>query len=292
MTRNGQRGRHRAPLPEVASLMTVGDQRVSIFGLPLNVTAFDDAVATFLAWKRDRASRTAHFCNVHLVVAAHDDPEIGKVLRSASFNATDGMPLVWMARLLGYPAERVSGPDVMLAVMDQGRRMGVRHYLYGGQPQVVSALERRLRARLPGLEIVGRWSPPFRPQTSEELDADLERIQAAAPDFVWVGLGAPKQDLWVESVRDRLRVSGLMAVGAAFDFHSGARRRAPRWMRHLGLEWLFRLATEPRRLWRRYLTTNTRFVYLAVRELLATWSRSDPSSDAEVRKRRLDGDGP
>jgi N-acetylglucosaminyldiphosphoundecaprenol N-acetyl-beta-D-mannosaminyltransferase len=127
---------------------------------------------------------------------------------------------------------------------------------------------------------VGAWSPPYGPQTNDELEADLERIQAAAPDFVWVGLGAPKQDLWIESARHRLRVAGLMAVGAAFDFHSGTRRRAPRWMRRSGLEWLFRLASEPRRLWRRYAMTNTRFVYLALRQIAGHRLRGKRASPA------------
>lgn len=245
-------------------------RRVRILGVPVDLACFDDAVETILAWVDDRESRTAHFCNVHLIVSAHDDPALRNMLEAGAFNATDGMPLVWMARMLGHRAERVAGPDLMFAVMDRGRERGVRHYLYGGAPRVVEELQRRLTALLPGLLIVGSVSPPFRAQTPEELDADLERIKASRPDFVWVGLGAPKQDVWVETVRDRLRLAGLMAVGAAFDFHAGTRRRAPLWMQRAGLEWLFRLGSEPRRLWRRYAITNSRFAYLAARQLFAT----------------------
>jgi N-acetylglucosaminyldiphosphoundecaprenol N-acetyl-beta-D-mannosaminyltransferase len=156
----------------------------------------------------------------------------------------------------------------MLAVMDRGRESGTRHYLYGGAPDVAEGLRQRLTSKLPGLNVVGAWSPPFRPPTAGELDADLARIQAASPDFVWVGLGAPKQEYWVEEARHRLHVAGILAVGAAFDFHSGTKRRAPRWMQRTGTEWLFRLASEPRRLWRRYLVTNTRFVALAAAEVV------------------------
>jgi N-acetylglucosaminyldiphosphoundecaprenol N-acetyl-beta-D-mannosaminyltransferase len=161
----------------------------------------------------------------------------------------------------------------MLAVMDRGRALDAGHYLYGGAPGVADQLERRLSAKLPGLRVVGVWSPPFTPPTTDELEADLARIQAASPDFVWVGLGAPKQEQWVEEVRGRLRVAGILAVGAAFDFHSGSKRRAPTWMQHSGLEWLFRLASEPRRLRRRYGITNTRFVLLAARELSSPTAR-------------------
>lgn len=236
-------------------------------GVPIDVLPFDEAVDTVLAWMADPGSRTAHFCNVHLTVTAHDSPGLLETLERGSLNATDGMPLVWMARRLGVRGDRVPGPDLMLAVMDRGRALGARHYLYGGAAGVAEALERRLVADLPGVQVAGVFSPPFTPQ-AKLLDADIARIQAAAPDFVWVGLGAPKQEYWVEEARDRLQVAGILAVGAAFDFHSGSKRRAPRWMQRTGLEWLYRLGSEPRRLWRRYLVTNTRFVLLGARQLM------------------------
>jgi N-acetylglucosaminyldiphosphoundecaprenol N-acetyl-beta-D-mannosaminyltransferase len=241
--------------------------RLRILGVPVDVMRFEDAVGTVVGWIADPASRTAHFCNVHLAVTAHDSPHLLATLENGSLNATDGMPLVWMARRLGARGERVPGPDLMHAVMDRGRARDARHFLYGGAPGVPEALERRLAAELPGLQVVGAWSPPFRPLTRDELDADLARIQAVSPDFVWVGLGAPKQEYWVEEARGRLHVAGILAVGAAFDFHSGSKRRAPRWMQRTGTEWLFRLASEPRRLWHRYGVTNTRFVFLAIGQL-------------------------
>lgn len=241
--------------------------------MPIDVLRFEDAVATVLGWMVEPTSRTAHFCNVHLVVTAHDSRSLLEKLENGSLNATDGMPLVWMAGLLGMRGQRVPGPDLMRSVMDRGRAVGARHFLYGGAPGVAEALERRLGAELPGIEVVGVSAPPFRPSTALELDADLTRIQAAHPDFVWVGLGAPKQEYWVEEARSRLQVAGLLAVGAAFDFHSGGKRRAPRWMQHVGLEWLYRLASEPRRLWRRYVVTNTKFLFLAVRQLARSWAR-------------------
>ena len=242
--------------------------RLNLLGVPTDPMRFNQALTSVLSWADAPESRTAHFCNAHLLVSAQDDHALRRSLATASFNATDGLPLVWMARLLGNPAERVCGPDLMLAVMDHGRFSGRRHYLYGGTPTVVEELQQGLTRRLPGLLIVGAWSPPFRPPTEGEMQADLQRIQAASPDFVWVGLGAPKQDFWVESAKGGLQVGGLMAVGAAFDFLSGNKRRAPRWMQRTGTEWLFRLASEPGRLWRRYAVTNTRFAFLAARQLV------------------------
>lgn len=246
----------------------------ALLGVPVHATTFEEVVTAVLGWAEARDSRTAHFCNVHLLVMAHDDPVIGTALSGATFVATDGLPLVWLARLLGRPAERVAGPDLMLAVMDLGRAEGVRHYLYGATPVVLQELQRRLLDRLPGLVIVGAAAPPFGAQHDDDLSIDLERIRESGADLVWVGLGAPKQDLWVEEVRHRIHVGGLLAVGAAFDFHAGTRRRAPRWMQRSGTEWLFRLLLEPRRLWRRYATTNTRFVVLAARQLLSRRSQS------------------
>ena len=242
--------------------------RTRLLGVPIDVLRFEDAVATVLSWRERPASRTAHFCNVHLLVTAADSPAVREVLEGGDLNATDGMPLVWLARRRGVPGDRVPGPDLMLAVMDEGRAGGATHYLYGSGPGVAERLAGQLAEKLPGLRIVGTWSPSFRPQSEVELAADLERIQAASPDYVWAGLGAPKQESWVEAARGQLQVAGLLAVGAAFDFHSGTRRRAQRWMQRAGLEWLFRLIIEPRRLWRRYAVTNTRFLVLVASEAL------------------------
>lgn len=247
--------------------------RLWILNVPIDVLRFDEAVDTVLGWLAEPASRTAHFCNAHLTVTAHDSRGLLETLRKGDLNATDGMPLVWMARRLGTFGDRVAGPDLMRAVMDRGRPAAATHYLYGGGPGVAAALQRRLESELPGLRIVGASFPPFRPLALAELDADLQGIQATGPDFVWVGLGAPKQEYWVEEARGRLQVAGILAVGAAFDFHSGLKRRAPRWMQRSGTEWLFRLASEPRRLWRRYAVTNSRFLLLAARQLVGRVAR-------------------
>ncbi len=179
------------------------------------------------------------------------------------------MPVVWMLRWQGFKnVQRVYGPDLLQAACARSLETGWRHYFYGGAPQVAEKLKDKLCADYPGLQVVGMESPPFRPLTAEEDEDAVQRIRQARPDIVWVGLGAPRQDFWMAEHLDRLGVPVLVGVGAAFDFLSGAKPQAPLWMRRSGLEWLFRLATEPRRLWRRYLIGNPRFLYLCLLQRL------------------------
>jgi N-acetylglucosaminyldiphosphoundecaprenol N-acetyl-beta-D-mannosaminyltransferase len=188
--------------------------------------------------------------------------DLRDLLNTADLVAPDGMPLVWLQRASGRTCERVCGPDLMLALLDRGRATGARHFFYGGAEGVAGELARRMAGRYPGLRVAGTESPPFRPLSPEEDAAAVDRINAAAPDFVWVGLGSPQQELWLASHRDRLAAPVLLAVGAAFDFHAGRRPRAPELMQRTGTEWLFRFATEPRRLGRRYVVTNAQFLGL------------------------------
>jgi N-acetylglucosaminyldiphosphoundecaprenol N-acetyl-beta-D-mannosaminyltransferase len=244
--------------------------KVDIVGAPLTAQRYDDAVSYLRTAAIDRRRTRAHFATVHSVVESTRNPALRQAFASAEMVCMDGVPLVWAARLRGEPnAQRVCGPDVMLTLCDQGRRDGLRHFLVGGRPGTPEALRSRLTARYPGLEVVGAVSPPFREMSDEEDAALVETINAARPDVLWVGLGSPKQDLWAAEHEHALDVPLILPVGAAFDFHSGGLRRAPRWMRRIGLEWLFRFAAEPRRLWRRYLTTNVRFVWLLARDELS-----------------------
>ena len=175
------------------------------------------------------------------------------------------MPLVWLSRLHGlHEAGRVYGPDLMLKLCERSPMTGHRHFFYGGAPGVADLLSEKLKARFPGLHVAGTHSPPMRPaDTQEDVDV-LEIINASSADVVWVGLGTPKQDFWVSRHRPLLTVSALIAVGAAFDFHAGLLKQAPRWMQRSGLEWLFRLFQEPRRLAFRYLMYNPLFIVRVV----------------------------
>ncbi len=173
---------------------------------------------------------------------------------------------MWIGRLHGYRVERVYGPDLMLELCAYGQKYNYRHFFYGGAPGVPELLASKLQARYPGLQVVGTYSPPFR-QLSPEEELEIARlINTAAPDIVWVGLGTPKQDYWVGRFSRLLEAPALIAVGAAFDFHSGRIKQAPRWIQRSGFEWLFRLLQEPRRLWRRYIIGNPRFIWLLLRQ--------------------------
>jgi N-acetylglucosaminyldiphosphoundecaprenol N-acetyl-beta-D-mannosaminyltransferase len=224
---------------------------------------FADVLARVVAAPDTGEHLALHFATAHTVVEAHDDPHLRDAL-SRGLVQPDGMPLVWLGRRAGMAVERVCGPDFLPALVERGIPQGRTHFFFGGAPGVPEALAARLATRFPGMRVAGTLSPPFRQLTAEEDDAIVNQINAADADYVWVGLGAPKQDLWVAGHRSRLRAAALLAVGAAFDFHAGTRRRAPGWMQRTGTEWLFRLVTEPRRLAGRYTRVNARFVQLVI----------------------------
>jgi N-acetylglucosaminyldiphosphoundecaprenol N-acetyl-beta-D-mannosaminyltransferase len=260
--------------------------RVSILGVPVEAQRYEPAIQALLEGARSGGPRRAHFATVHSVVEATDRPALREAFRSAWMVCTDGVPLAWVARLRGAPAERVCGPDVMLSLCDRGRDATLRHYFLGGGPGTAERLAARLVAKFPGLAVVGTATPPFRAQTEDEDEATVRAINATSPDVVWVGLGSPKQELWAASHETQLSCHLILPVGAAFDFHSGGVPRAPGWMRRLGLEWLFRLAMEPRRLLRRYLVTNTRFVLKLAREELAVRIRRRGEGEPSGRSAR------
>lgn len=212
-----------------------------------------------------RMRGAVHLCNAYTLALAEEQPDLSAVLATDTANLPDGMPLVWWIRRRGRPgAERVYGPDLMERVLDVGREHGTAHYLYGSTPEVLAALREAIDRRWPGVSVVGVESPPFRDLTDDEIGASLERARDVGADVVWVGMGTPKQDLLVHRMA-ALSGCTFVAVGAAFDFIAGTKRQAPRWMMRLGLEWVFRLATEPRRLWKRYVIYNWKFIRLLMR---------------------------
>jgi len=256
-------------VPPPAAASTPGPARVDVLGVRVSAIDMPAALATLAGWI-DRGERH-YVCvsGVHGVMESLRDPALRRVHNAAGLVTPDGMPLVWLGRAAGVAhMRRVYGPDLMLAVCAESVALGWRHYFYGGADGVPELLAERLRARFPGLAVVGTHSPPFRALTPEEDAAVVDRINAAGPHFVWVGLSTPKQERWMAAHRGALRAPALMGVGAAFDFHAGLKRQAPRWMQRSGLEWAFRLATEPGRLGRRYLVNNPRFVYHVARQLL------------------------
>jgi N-acetylglucosaminyldiphosphoundecaprenol N-acetyl-beta-D-mannosaminyltransferase len=201
-----------------------------------------------------------HLCNAYTLALADERPELAEVLAADAANLPDGMPLVWWAKKQGVEsAARVYGPDLMERVLDVGREAGTKHYLFGSTPSVLAALQSAIEERWPGADVVGAESPPFRDLTDEELGEVAERADEVGATVVWVGMGTPKQDMLVHRMAN-LSGQAFVAIGAAFDFIAGTKRQAPRWIMKLGMEWAYRLATEPRRLWKRYLVYNWKFV--------------------------------
>lgn len=249
--------------------ITLADQipRVEILDVQVSAVNMDMALGAIEEWLQSRNHNFVCCTSVNGVLAAQDDRRLVGIYRRAGLVTPDGMPLAWIARARGYKhVRRVYGPELMLAICDRFREQGVRHYLYGGAEGVPELLSRRLQDRFPGLQVVGAYSPPFRKLTEVERLQDVERINESSADIVWVGLGAPKQDLWMAENVGRIEAPVLMGVGAAFDFHAGLKRQAPQLMRRTGLEWLFRLLAEPRRLARRYIVGNPRFLGLVAAE--------------------------
>jgi N-acetylglucosaminyldiphosphoundecaprenol N-acetyl-beta-D-mannosaminyltransferase len=235
--------------------------RLNVMGVGVSAVNMAGAIDTFAGWIERGERRYVCALNAHSIVEAAQDPVLQRIHNRAGLATPDGMPLVWLLKAAGHSAAgRVCGPDLMLAVMEDGCRRGYRHFLYGSTPETLRRLEANLLRRFPELRLVGSHSPPFRQLTTDEEEDALAMINASGADIVWVGLGAPKQERWMAANRPRLEPPILAGVGAAFDFHAGTVRQAPTVLQHSGLEWLFRLCVEPRRLWRRYLTTNPRFV--------------------------------
>jgi N-acetylglucosaminyldiphosphoundecaprenol N-acetyl-beta-D-mannosaminyltransferase len=239
-----------------------------ILGVPLALTDYERTLDWIdAAVERDHRGYVC-VAAVHTVMACQEDAELRAAVLAADFTVPDGQPLVWALRALGHSlSDRVYGPELMDRACARAADTGRRFYLYGGRnPGALVELARMLRLRYPGLKIVGGHAPPFRELTDEEDAAIVADIKRSRADVVWVGIGVPKQEKWMARMRDRLDAPVLVGVGAAFDFHAGLVPQAPPWMQHIGLEWVFRLKQEPRRLWRRYARYNPWFVVSFARQ--------------------------
>jgi N-acetylglucosaminyldiphosphoundecaprenol N-acetyl-beta-D-mannosaminyltransferase len=245
-------------------------ERVNVLGVGVSALNLKVTSEIILNAVRTRQKGFVAVTGVHGVSEAQNDPEFRHILNSAFLNTPDGMPMTWVGRLQGFRyIDRVYGPDLMLKICQATQNGEVRHFLYGGAPNVAEALEKALVKRFPGLSVCGCYTPPFRPLNAEEEEMLRTQLASCRPDIFWVGLSTPKQEKFMAAYYDKLPATIMIGVGAAFDMLSGCKRQAPRWMQRSGLEWLFRLAQEPRRLWKRYLVNNPLFVL----RILAHFSR-------------------
>jgi N-acetylglucosaminyldiphosphoundecaprenol N-acetyl-beta-D-mannosaminyltransferase len=257
--------------PEGA-MTSSGIPATRVLGIPVSAINMQLAVDTILGWVRDRTPHFVCVRDVHGIMRAQEDSDLLAIHQKAGLVTPDGMPLVWLARSRGYEnVSRVCGADLVDALCEAGVAIGARHYFYGGKDGVAERMAHVLCARHPRLTVAGVGTPPFHKLSPEEDEAVVHRISNTKPDIVWVGLSTPKQEFWMHEHVGRVPGATLLGVGAAFDFFAGDVKRAPNWMRHRGLEWLHRLISDPRRLWRRYLVLAPKFVLLVSRRhLLST----------------------
>jgi N-acetylglucosaminyldiphosphoundecaprenol N-acetyl-beta-D-mannosaminyltransferase len=245
-----------------------------VLGCRVDAVGWDRAVQTVMRWAAARESRYVCHCNVHAVVTARHDARLRRALNDADLVTPDGMPIAWWLRGVGHKRQpRVDGPDLMWKLCTAAARDGQRIYLYGGSVETLARLRRRLAAAFPDLAVVGAESPPFAERAVRADAGTADRINESVAQLVFVGLGCPTQEQWMKSQRGHVRAV-MLGVGAAFDYHAGTLRRAPSWLRRLGLEWAYRLGAEPRRLWRRYAVTNSLFLLYAAGCLLRRVSRA------------------
>jgi len=252
-----------------------------VLGVGVSAITRREGLETIERWIEAGQPNYVCVTGVHGVMESQRDPALRQIHNDAGMVTPDGMPLVWLSRRMGFPrTERVYGPDLMLDVCSRSIDRGYRHFFYGGGKTVPAQLAFRLSRKFPGLDVAGIYSPPFRPLTSQEDDDIVRRINESGADIVWVGLSTPKQERWMAEHRDRLRAPVLVGVGAAFDFHAGLKKQAPGWMQRNGLEWLYRMASEPRRLGPRYLVNNPMFVTRLLGRKLASFASGEQPANA------------
>lgn len=241
----------------------------NVLGVKINATNIPMALETIAEWIQTGDNNYVTVTGVHGVIESQRDEELRIIHNRAGMVVPDGMPMVWANHLQGNKhVSRVYGPDLMLATCEASLETGYKHFLYGGAAHVPGLLKDKLTERFPGLQVVGTYSPPFRPLTEEEDKDVCQMIDDSGADIVWIGLSTPKQERWMAAHLGKIKAPVMIGVGAAFDFHAGLKTQAPSWMQKSGMEWFYRLITEPRRLGKRYLINNPTFIMLAAMQAL------------------------
>jgi N-acetylglucosaminyldiphosphoundecaprenol N-acetyl-beta-D-mannosaminyltransferase len=239
-----------------------------VIGFPVTALAFNHQISLIMTWAKDRISRVVCIANVHMLIEAYRKPDFASVLRTADLVTPDGMPLVWMLKLLGSRnQDRVAGLDVLLAICEFASEQQISVFFLGSQLSILQTMKARLNNEFPNLLIAGMEPLPFRPSTWAEDEAIIQQLNQSGAGIVFVSLGCPKQEVWMAEHKGRIHAV-MIGLGGAFPVYAGIHRRAPEFVRSLGFEWLFRLAQEPRRLWRRYIGTIPIFIWLATKQLV------------------------
>jgi len=263
--------------------LTLDIAHCDVLGVEVSAVNMPIAVRQVQRWIDARECNYVCITGVHGVMESQRDEQLKRIHNAAGMVTPDGMPMVWINRLSGNShVDRVYGPDLMVELCQQGLHFGHRHFLYGGGDGVVATLVQKLHDRFPGIQIVGTYTPPFRALTEEEDRDVTQMINQSGADIVWVGLSTPKQEHWMAKHLGRIQPPVMIGVGAAFDFLAGLKRQAPRWMQRSGMEWLYRLASEPKRLWKRYLTNNPLFCWYFLLQSLGLQDFSPQSGMSEV----------
>ena len=258
--------------------------RFNILGVGMSVLNLPEAVRRILAAVENGQGGYITVTGMHGIMESHDHEALREIHNQAFLCTPDGMPGVWLGRLAGFKEmDRVYGPDLTLEIMKASQTLPVKHFFYGGAEGVADDLKKKMEERFPGVQIVGTYCPPFRPLNETELAALKKQVATACPDIFWVGLSTPKQERFMAEYLPLLDTKLMIGVGAAFDFHTGRAIQAPRWIQRSGLEWAFRLVTNPRRLWKRYVIQVPRFTFLVLRDIVTgkfrTASRAASSTD-------------
>jgi N-acetylglucosaminyldiphosphoundecaprenol N-acetyl-beta-D-mannosaminyltransferase len=254
-----------------------------VSGVRIHAIRVADAVSTIDDWISRKHQDYVVLTGAHGVVEMQSDAALREINNRAGLTTPDGMSVVWVGRLRGQRnIEKVYAPDIMHETFQFGVARGYRHFLYGGNDGVAQALKEKLEERYPGIQVVGTYTPPFRALTDAETSEVIRAIDSVETDIVWCGLGCPKQERWMRDFRPKLKAPVLIGVGAGFDFLSGKKPLAPRWIQRSGFEWFYRMLSEPRRLWPRYSRVVPKFVYYAMRDLV-TGRRGAPYPSKETR---------
>lgn len=254
-------------------------QKADILGVNVSAINIPMALDVIDGWIDRREQNFVCVRDVHGVMLCQEDEELRKIHDQAGLVTPDGMPLVWISKWLRYhDVDRVYGPDLLLAMCERSLERGYRHFFFGGGDGVAPLLKNRLQARYPTLNVVGTYTPPFHRVSEQEDESVTQRINTLCPDIVWIGLSTPKQEKWMAAHLGRIEAPVMIGVGAAFDIHAGVKKQAPHWMQRVGLEWLFRLVSEPRRLWYRYVILGPKFLLLLIRVALGIGHKVDNDS--------------